>query len=332
MSRQREVRIALLGAGKMARVHALNIAQTPGARLAIVAGGSKAPELAERYGAATAAVEAACASSEVDAVVIASPNGVHADHIELAARHDKAILVEKPVDLDLARVDACITNVGSATERCVVAFNRRFDPSFAALRQRVHAGEIGALQQLTITSRDPARPPLEYVPTSGGLFRDMTIHDFDMSRYIAGEITKVYAFGQRLDPDLAELGDYSGALVTLETATGASVVIQNSRHNPSGFDQRVEAFGAAGTLALTNPTPTLVRSSGPDHSGAGDAFIRPYAERYAASYRAEIEHLVAVTRGDAAPLANLHDGRHALALALAAAESARRGVAVSLEQ
>lgn len=324
-----DVRIAIIGAGKMAAVHAANVARTDGAVLSAVAGGSGAPALAARHGAAALEVDAAFADPAIDAVVIASPNPLHAAHITQAVAGGKAVLVEKPVDLDIARVDACIAAVGAAADRVVVAFNRRFDPSFAALHDRLVAGEIGPLEQLVIVSRDPAPPPIAYVPGSGGLFRDMTIHDLDMARWLGGEVTSVHAVGQVSDPEVAALDDVSGAMVTLTTAGGALVTIVDARSNASGYDQRLEASGPAGTLAVGNRTATSVSASTAVGVGAGDLAISHYGDRYREAYAAEIAHLVAVTRGDERPRATLEDGRRALLLADAATESHRSGARIA---
>lgn len=319
------VRIALIGSGKMAAVHARNISAEPDATLVAVAGGSGAADLAAAHGALALSVDEAMRTDQVDAVVIASPNPVHVDHILAAAAAGKAALVEKPVDLDIGRVDECIRAVGAAADRIVVAFNRRFDPSFASARSQVLDGEIGELQQLTIISRDPAPPPLDYVPHSGGLFRDMTIHDFDMARHVAGEIVEVHASPQALHPGIAELADYSGAVVTLTARTGALVTIVNSRSNPTGYDQRLEAFGSEGIVAVGNPSRTLVRRSNGSTVNAADVYLSHYGDRYADAYRAEIAHLVDVCRGEALPFSSLVDGREALLLANAAAQSALTG-------
>ena len=313
----------------MAAVHARNIADTTGAELVAVAGGSGAEALAARHGAGVLPVDAAFASAEIDAVVIASPNSLHVDHILGATAGGKAVLVEKPIDLDLARVDACLETVGAASDRVVVAFNRRFDPSFAAARARVVAGQLGGITQLVMVSRDPAPPPLEYVPGSGGIFRDMTIHDLDLARYFVGDVVAVQAATQVVDPAIAELGDATGAIVTLTARSGALVTIVNSRSNASGYDQRLEAFGPLGTVSSATPARRrwILRQR---RRGCGRsvhlALWRPVSD----AYRAEIAHLVAVTRGDDAPRATLQDGREALVLANAAAESAGTGALVRI--
>ena len=324
------VRIAIIGSGKMASIHAANVTTTSGARLVSVAGGSGAAALAGRFGAQSMTVDEAFASDSVDAAIIASPNAFHADHTIAAAAAGKAVLVEKPVDLDLARADECLRAVGDAADRVVVAFNRRFDPSFAEVRRRVVTGEIGDVAQLVIVSRDPAPPPLAYVPGSGGLFRDMTIHDLDMARFLVGDITSVVAVGQSLDPHIAALGDYSGAMLTLTAASGAIITIVNSRSNSFGYDQRLEVFGPLGTLAVTNSSENLVVRSGGSSVDSASRVISHYGDRYRDAYHAEIEHLCAVARRETPSLSTLADGREALALAVAAGESARTGEVVRL--
>jgi myo-inositol 2-dehydrogenase/D-chiro-inositol 1-dehydrogenase len=322
--------VALIGAGKMAAVHAANIAAEADARLVVVAGGTGAPSLAARYHAETAEVAAAVARPDVDAVVIASPNAFHAEQIVLAVEAGKAALVEKPVDLSLERVDACLEAVGAAACRVVVAFNRRFDPSFARARERVVAGDIGDLTQLLIVSRDPAPPPLDYIPGSGGLFRDMTIHDLDLARHFVGEIVALSAVSQAVDPNISALGDVDGATVTLRAASGVIVTIINSRRNAAGYEQRLEAFGRRGTLCVDSPSADLVRFSGHGTVDARSALIDHYADRYASAYRAELTNLIAVTRGTASPGATLADGRAALLLAEAADRSATEGREVAV--
>ena len=324
------IRIALLGSGKMAAVHAANISSTTGARLVAVAGGSNAPRLADEHGALALDVPEALDRDDVDAVVIASPNRFHAEQITAAATRGKAVLVEKPVDLDIARVDACLRAVGAAADRVVVAFNRRFDPSFAAVRNRLDDGEIGDVEQVVIVSRDPAPPPLDYVPASGGIFRDMTIHDLDMARFLVGDVSSVHAVAQFAHAELAALDEPSGAIVSLTAASGALVTIVDARSNAFGYDQRLEVFGRAGTLAVGNATATSVIASGPDRVGARGSVISHYGDRYREAYAAEIRHLVAVTRGEERPRASLADGRAALVLANAATESARGAGVVTI--
>ena len=208
----------------------------------------------------------------------------------------------------------------------MVGFNRRFDPSFKALRDRIQAGEIGKLEQVVITSRDPAPPPAEYLKVSGGLFRDMTIHDFDMARYLAGDIVEVQAMGANLiDPGIKEIGDIDAAMIVLRAASGALVHINNSRRCAYGYDQRVEAFGEKGMLQAGNRRPTTVEAWGAERTAARDPVLNFFIERYRDAYDAEIDHFVDCVEQGAKPLAGFAEGREALRLADAALEIAAHG-------
>lgn len=322
-----EIRLAIIGTGKISRVHSRSIAVTAGARLVAVAGSSpRSPSveaLAGRYGARTSSVDDVFSADDVDAVVICSPTRFHVEQIVGAVGGGKAVLVEKPVDLDLRRVDECIAAVGASAARVLVGFNRRFDPSFVEVKARLDAGEIGSPQQLTIISRDPAPAPLSYLADSGGLFRDMSIHDLDMARYLLGDIVEVHAVGQRLDPAIDGIGDLSGAAITLTAASGAVATVFDSRSNSSGYDQRLELFGTAGALAVGNPTATTVRHSNATRSDAAGPYVDFYIERYTQAYEREMAYFVDRVR-DGEPMSpSLRDGREALALADAADQRVR---------
>jgi myo-inositol 2-dehydrogenase / D-chiro-inositol 1-dehydrogenase len=295
----------------------------PGAAEAVAAplGARASTDVAEAHSAA-----------DVDAVVICSPTPFHVEHIVAAIAAGKAVLVEKPVDLDLARVDECIASIAGSEHRVMVGFNRRFDTGNALVRQRIADGEIGRLEQLTIISRDPAPPPASYVAQSGGIFRDMTIHDFDLARFLLGEFVEVHAMGQRLDPELAAAGDFSGAVVTMVTASGAVATILNSRSCATGYDQRVEAFGETGSLETVNQLTSTVRYSGRTVSGAAAPYLDFFLERYAAAYRAELDAFLRFVREGAAPTPSIFDGREALVLADAATRSATTGERVRVAQ
>ena len=330
------MRLALIGAGRIGRIHAGNIAAHPDAELVLVA--DPVPGAAEAVAGplgARASTEIADAhsGSDIDAVVICSPTPFHVEHILASIAAGKAVLVEKPVDLDLARVDQCIAAIAGAEHRVMVGFNRRFDIGNALVRQRIADGEIGRLEQLTIVSRDPAPPPASYVAQSGGIFRDMTIHDFDLARFLLGEFVEVHATGQRLDPDIAAAGDFSAAVVTMTTASGAVATIVNSRHCATGYDQRIEAFGANGSLETVNQLTSNVRHSGHAVSGAAAPYLEFFLERYATAYRAELDAFLRAVREGAAPTPSIFDGREALVLADAATRSANTGerVRVSLQ-
>lgn len=324
------VRIAVIGAGRIGAVHAATVAHHPDAELRLVHDpvGNAAEQLAAAHGArATHELADVYAAEDVDAVIVASPTPLHVDHLLGAVRAGKAVLCEKPVDLDLARVEECIAAIAGHEHRVMVGFNRRFDPSFAEIHARVQQGEIGPLEQLTIISRDPAPPPAAYVAVSGGIFRDMTIHDLDTARYLLGEIVEVSAVGQRLDPDY---GDFDGAVTTLVAASGAVATIVNSRHCATGYDQRLEAFGPLGSLEALNHTAGSVRHSSATQSGAAAPYLAFFLERYAAAYRHELSHFIDAVRTGRAPSPTLEDGRAALVLADAATRSATTGERVLL--
>ncbi len=214
----------------------------------------------------------------------------------------------------------------------MIGFNRRFDPSFAALRRRVQDGEIGAVEQVVITSRDPTPPPLAYVATSGGLLRDMTIHDLDMARTLVGEIVEVSAFGACLiNPAIGEAGDVDTAMLMLRAASGALVHISNSRRCAYGYDQRLEVFGQKGMLIAGNRHETSVQAFGAAHAGAADPVLSFFVQRYADAYAGEIEHLIHCVRTGSAPMSNFQDGLQAMRLADAATESLRQGRSVRVD-
>jgi myo-inositol 2-dehydrogenase/D-chiro-inositol 1-dehydrogenase len=322
--------IAVIGAGRIGNIHARNVAAHGGVRLAGVADvdGAAASRLAEACGAPVLSLDQAVAA---DAVLIGSPTPTHADYIERAAAAGRAIFCEKPIDLDADRVRGCLDAVKGAGVVLMVGFNRRFDPHFAALKRRLDAGEIGALELLTIISRDPAPPPPTYVASSGGLFRDMMIHDLDMARFLLGEEpVELHAAASCLvDASIAAAGDVDTAVVTLRTASGRLCQISNSRRASYGYDQRIEAHGAKGLLRAGNVAATTVEVA----TGAGflsDALLPFFLERYAAAYRAELAAFVASVEEGRAPKPDGEDGLKALLLADAATQSARTGQAMRL--
>jgi len=325
------LRLALFGCGRIGKVHAESIAAHPQAELIWVCDPAAAAHaLAGKYGAAAGNdVDAVLADPRVDAVVVASPTPTHLDLLTRSVRAGKAVLCEKPIDLDLARVDACWPEIAAAGPAVMVGFNRRFDPSFRTMRDRVHAGELGRLEQLSITSRDPAPAPPTYIASSGGLFRDMTIHDFDMARFFLGEVAEVQAMGANLVADyIRELGDIDAAVISLRGTNGALCHITNSRHCAFGYDQRIEAFGERGMLTAENVRPTSVRFSGTDETEAADPYLNFFLDRYTTAYRAELDHFLTAIETGAKPQPGFADGRAALGLAEAASESARTGRAV----
>lgn len=325
--------VAVIGAGRIGTVHAAAVAAHPSTRLALVADpfGEGAARLATAYGArSTLDIDDVWADDAVDAVIIGSPTPLHVEHILAADAAGKKIMCEKPVDLDLARVDDCIATLGERAASVMIGFNRRFDPGFAEIQARAAAGEIGAVEQVTIISRDPAAPPASYVAQSGGIFRDMTIHDFDMARFLLGDIVEVSAVGQNLDPEIKAAGDFDAAVITLVAASGAVATIINNRHCASGYDQRLEVSGATGMLEAANHRATLVRYSGADYTEAAQPYLNFFLQRYTAAYTAELSAFVEAAERGGPVSPNVYDGRAALVLADAATHSARTGERVRL--
>jgi myo-inositol 2-dehydrogenase/D-chiro-inositol 1-dehydrogenase len=324
------VRMGIIGVGRIGRMHAELLARRiPGAavtRVHDVHEGS-ARDAALALGVTAAAdVEELLAADDVDAVAICTSTDTHADLIVAAAEAGKAIFCEKPVSLDLAEVDRALAAVEAAGVPFQIGFNRRFDPAHAAVAAAVAGGEIGEPQLARISSRDPAPPPLDYIRTSGGIFLDMTIHDFDMARFVTGsEVVEVYARGGvRVDPEIGAAGDVDTAVIVLEHANGCLTTIDNSRQAVYGYDQRVEVFGSAGMAASENPpaNTAFVRSA----TGTRAATL-PYffLERYIPSYLREWEAFVAAATAGTTPVVSGPDARAPLVIGLAAWQSLREG-------
>lgn len=328
------VRFAVLGCGRIGRMHASNLARHPDAQLVCVFDvvTQAAAEVATTHGVRQAAsVADALADPAVEAVLIATSTDTHVDLIIAAVRAGKAVLCEKPIDLDLARVRRCWDEIAPLDPTVMIGFNRRFDPSFATLRQRVQAGEIGSVEQVVITSRDPAPPPLAYIKVSGGLFRDMMIHDFDMARSLVGDIVEVSAFGASLiEPAIGAVGDIDSAMVILRAASGAMVHINNSRRCVYGYDQRLEVFGSTGMLIAGNQRQTSIEAYSAASTQAADPVLHFFIQRYTDAYAAEIAHFVGCVQGHTTPLASFRDGLEALRLADAASESLQSGRSVRI--
>ena len=325
--------IAQFGAGRIGQIHASNIAAASNARLRYVVdvNADAAKKLAARYGAKVASESEVFADREVGAVLIASSTDTHARLAIAAARAGKPIFCEKPIDLSLKKVDECLAEVKKAGVPMFVGFNRRFDPSFAALKRRLDAGEIGAVEQVVITSRDPAPPPIAYVKVSGGMFRDMTIHDFDMARWLLGEEpVEVFAWGESLiDRKIAAAGDIDSAMLILRCASERMCHINNSRRAAYGYDQRIEVFGAKGLLRAENVGETTIEHFHAKGT-ASDQPLHFFLERYAAAYRAELAaFLDSLNQRKAMPV-GADDGRQALVLAEAALQSLKSGKPVRL--
>jgi myo-inositol 2-dehydrogenase/D-chiro-inositol 1-dehydrogenase len=319
-------KIALIGAGRIGRIHAANVAARPELELAYVVDpiADAAKSLAASYNAKVADLDGALGDASVSGVIVASSTDTHLDFSLRAAQAGKAIFCEKPIDLDLARAEAAAPKFEAARARMFLAFNRRFDPNFATLKRKLDAGDVGALETLHITSHDPSPPPAGYIPVSGGLFKDMAIHDFDMARWLLGEEpSEVFAAGACLvDPEIGKLGDIDTAKAILRTPSGKICVISNSRRSGYGYDQRIEAFGAKGALRAANVVESTVETW--NEGGAqADAFQNFFLERYAEAYRREMAHFADMLNKNTTPMINYNDGVAALRLAEAANASMR---------
>ena len=326
------IHVGLLGCGRIGKVHAVNVAGHPGSRLAAVSDvhAPAAEELGEAYGAAVRTAGEVIADPAIDAVLVATSTDTHADLIEAAVAAGKAVLCEKPVDLDLARARACRDRVKGGRP-VMVAHNRRFDPSFRTLKAGLEAGQIGTTEMLALTSHDPGPPPIEYIRVSGGLFRDMMIHDLDMANFLMGETPeRVHAVASSLvDPAIGEAGDVDTAVVTLLYADGRIAVIRNSRRAAYGYDQRIEVLGSKGMLEARNVLENQVVRSTADGVTAAKP-MHFFLERYMPAYAAEWDAFVrAVAEGATVPV-TLDDGIDALRMADAATLSAREGRPVAL--
>ncbi|GGG20303.1 inositol 2-dehydrogenase [Rhizobium wenxiniae] len=327
------LKIGLLGAGRIGRVHAINIAGHARSQLVAVSDVNEgaARSLGEAYGAKVASSEAILYDASIDAVLIATSTDTHSDLMEKAAAAGKAILCEKPVDLSLARAQACLDAVSKTGVPVMIGFNRRFDPNFSAIKASIAAGEIGKPELLSITSFDPAPPPVTYVKVSGGLFRDMMIHDFDMANFLMGDVPKtVHAAGTSIvDPEIGKAGDVDTAVVTLTYADGRIAVIKNSRRAVYGYDQRVEILGSEGLLSAGNVLEnTVSKATKQGVTSAKPEFF--FLERYMRAYAAEWDAFVAAVLDGAAIPVTLKDGVAALALAEAATASVKSGQPVAL--
>ncbi len=318
--------VALFGAGRIGKIHGGNVVRQPGVRLKYVVdvNADAAGALAQALGAGVADVATAMGDPAVGAVVIASSTDTHADLIMRAAAAGKAIFCEKPVDLDLARARTCAEAVRRAGVACLIGFQRRYDPTFAALKARLDAGEIGPPEMLVQTSRDPGAPPVEYIRVSGGIFKDMLIHDFDVFRWIMGdEAASVYATGSCLtDPAIGREGDIDCTAVTIRTRGGRLAQINTTRRAAYGYDQRFEVLGPKGMLQAGNHRPTEVTASG----GAAVCNDLPehfFLERYRVAYANEMAHFVAAVASGQPVRTTIEDGLKALELADAATTSWR---------
>ncbi|TCQ27574.1 inositol 2-dehydrogenase [Rhizobium sp. PP-CC-3G-465] len=328
------VRFGLLGAGRIGKVHAKAVSSDAHARLVAVADAfpAAAQAIADSYGCEVRTIEAIEAADDIDAVVICTPTDTHADLIERFARAGKAIFCEKPIDLDVGRVRDCLKTVAETDGKLMVGFNRRFDPHFMAVRQAIDDGRIGDVEMVTIISRDPGAPPVDYIKRSGGIFRDMTIHDFDMARFLLGEEpTIVTAHAAVLvDPDIGTAGDYDSVSVILETATGKQAIISNSRRATYGYDQRIEVHGSKGVVSAENQRAVSIEIAN------GDGYTRPplhdfFMTRYTQAYANEIASFISAIETGTPITPSGADGLAALALAEAALRSVKEKRQIAVE-
>ena len=324
--------VAVIGAGRIGKLHAANAARNPRLSLRYVVDPlGEGAAVAHAHGADAAPFDQVLADPDVAGVVIASPTDTHLDFTLQCVRAGKHVFCEKPLDQDIDRSRMALEELAACERKVLLGFNRRFDPNFAELRSRILEGEVGNLETVHIISHDPSPPPLAYVRNSGGLFKDMTIHDFDMARWLLGEdIESVFASASVLvDPAIGEAGDFDTAKVLLRTFGGRICLISNSRRSGYGYDQRIEVFGAKGLIRADNRTEsTLQRWT--ERGASAAPFENFFIDRYAQAYVNEMDHFADIIEGKSLPLANQNDGVGALVLAEAAEQSARSGMPVSL--
>jgi myo-inositol 2-dehydrogenase/D-chiro-inositol 1-dehydrogenase len=332
------LRIAVLGCGRIGRMHARNVAAHPQTALACVYDIHRpaAEEVSKALGVAAAPdAESIFASSDVDAVLIATATDTHTRYIELAVAAGKPALCEKPIDLDLKRVNKCAETIRGKSVPIMIGFVRRFDPGHQACRKAIREGEIGELHQVVITSRDPGMAPAAYIEVSGGIFRDMTIHDFDMARFMLGEEpTDVFATGSRLvDPPLMHrTNDWDTVTVVLRTASGKQCIINNSRQAVYGYDQRIEALGSSGMAISENRRPYETRLFSKHFTNRAEPYLNFFIERYTEAFSAELGAFVDAVEKGAPPEVGFEDGKLALVLAEASVKSVREGRVVKTSE
>lgn len=328
--------VALFGAGRIGRIHGSNIAALPGVNLKYVCDpvGDAAAQLAGQLGAQVATPEQVFADPQVDVVAVGSPTDTHSDLIARAAAAKKHIFCEKPIDLSVPRAEACAKAVKEAGIACMIGFQRRFDPTFNEAKERLARGEIGAPEMLVVTSRDPGAPPAQYLKGSGGIFRDMLIHDFDIFRWILcgddDEAATLYATGSVLiDPEIAKVPDIDCSVVTIRTRRGRLAQINTSRRAAYGYDQRFEVLGSAGMLQCGNHRPSEVVQSDA-HGVRADKPEHFFLQRYREAYRLEVTHFFECLQTGQPFRTTIEDGVAAQKLADAAAQSLESGKVVTL--
>ena len=338
MNKIPKVRVGVIGTGRIGTLHIEHIAQDiPEAELVALCSLDRPSmdTLAKRFNVAqtTNDYTELLADPQIDAVLVTSATNTHVEISQAAAKAGKHIFCEKPIALDLEQIDETLAIVEKAGVKFQVGFNRRFDASFMRVHEAVASGEIGDPHIMRITSRDPAPPPIAYIKVSGGIFLDMTIHDFDMARYLIGdEVEKIYATGGvRVDPQIGAAGDIDTAVITLQFQNGVIATIDNSREAVYGYDQRVEVFGSKGMVTAANPLTDTVTFSGSEGTRAA---LPPYffLERYKAAYLSELQAFFACIQEDTPPSVTGKDGRAPVVMGLAALKSLRENRPVRLSE
>jgi len=328
-------RLAILGAGRIGQVHAAAIAPVKGAELVAVADPVlEAAQLVQaEHGCDIRTIEEIEVSDDVDAVLICTPTDTHADLIERFARAGKAIFCEKPIDLEIDRVRACLQVVKDTDAFLMIGFQRRFEPDFNTLKAAIVEGRIGEVEMIALTSRDPSPPPVSYIKRSGGILRDMTIHDFDVARWLLGEEVETVqaALSNLVDPAIGAAGDHDSASVLMTTASGKHCTISNSRRASYGYDQRIEVHGSKGAVSALNHSEARIEFAGPE------GYTRPpnlhfFITRYIGAYTREIEAFIRALQDGTPPPVTGQDGLRALELALAAMKSVAEGRAVKVSE
>lgn len=327
------IRIGILGCGRIGQVHARTLRTMDDAQIVAVSDffPEAAEKLAETCGADVRSTDDIIASDDIDAVIVGTPTDTHFAIIEAAAKAGKAIFCEKPVDMSADNIRTLIGHVEAAKVPFFTAFNRRFDPNFSNVQKRIVAGEVGSVEIVTILSRDPSPPPISYIKSSGGIFRDMMIHDFDMARFLLGEdVVSVFAVGSALvDPEIGKAGDIDTAAVTLTTASGKICQISNSRRATYGYDQRIEVHGSGGMLRAANVlenTVDVATASGFRAAPTMNFFL----ERYEAAYAIEMQTFIAHLSDPSVAIPGIKDGLAAQVMADAAQKSLETGLPVAI--
>ncbi len=332
----KKLRIGIIGAGRIGKVHARTVSNSPNAVPVAITDidRSAADEAARLYGFSRVAEDSTkiFESTDIDAVLICSATNTHAQLITQAAGAGKHIFCEKPIDYDLSRIDSALDAVKRAGVKLQVGFNRRFDANFARVRKAIESGEVGKPHLMHIISRDPAPPPISYIKVSGGMFFDMTIHDFDMARFLLGEVDEIYAAaGVMVNPEIGKAGDIDTAIITLKFKNGAIGTIDNSREAVYGYDQRVEVLGSKGSIATGNcyPNQAVVSTSSEVRR---DLPLNFFMERYAESFATELQAFISAIVQDKEPPVTGLDGRMPVLMGMAANKSYKEGRPVQLKE